>query len=569
MPTSVPVQPTITEAGLAAIFNAQSTGVEFALTHIAFGTAQYVPDGTETALQAEKVRVTIAGGGRISPTQIQIYAIAQAVAGSPFFVGEVGFFGDDGATLLAVYSSTATPNLFLSDTVSTSVSYALGLAALPAASVTVTIDPSASAALLLIGQHVAAANPHPQYVEKVNGIAFYDPTLAFDQGAQIIGDDLLVYQSTQANNLGNLPSTSPSWWVPLYNYGDTPVAGLTNASVTLTSTQAARAHITLSGALTAPLNIIFPTWVKDWTVVNDTTGAFAITCKTAAGTGVVIPQNGSPTRIRGDGTNITQLAENVAPATAPQHAVQFGQVAGVVGSARNLRASMSAAGTSLTLTADEVVVETALGGLRYCISAFNQTVSTTATGIGGVVGAALSASGYAAVYAAWNPTTNAQGAFIVNANTLAPNVAASPPAGWIATGLVSVWPLNASTQFAVGYQSDREMYLPPQNSFGTSVAAPTLTSLSIAAVVPMNAKSFGGYLTGTNSNASSGVTLSVAGSSANVGVALLTNTNGPAGSGITAPYSDVPLITPQTTFYTNQVVSGTVSMNIIISRYTF
>jgi hypothetical protein len=326
MPVVNPVQPTVTQAGLAAIFNAQSTGVEFALTHIAFGTAQYVPDGSETALQAEKVRVTIAGGGRISPTQIQIYAIAQAVAGSPFFVGEVGFFGDDGTTLLAVYSSTATPNLFLSDTVSTSVSYALGLAALPASSVTVTIDPSASAALLLIGEHVAEADPHPQYVQKVNGVAFYDPTLAFNDGAQIIGDDLLIYQSAQANNIGNLPSTSPTWWVPLYNYGDTPIAGLTNASVTLTSTQAARTHITLTGALTAPLNIVFPNWVKDWTVLNETTGVFAITCKTAAGTGVVIPQNGSPTRIHGDGTNITQAPENIAPATASQNPVQLGQM---------------------------------------------------------------------------------------------------------------------------------------------------------------------------------------------------------------------------------------------------
>jgi hypothetical protein len=326
MPSSNPVQPTITAAGLAAIFNAQSTGVEFAISHIAFGTGQYNPNGTETALQAEKVRVPIAGGGRISPTQIQIYAIAQAAAGNPFFVGEIGFFGDGGATLLAVYSSTATPNLFLSDTVSTSVSYALGLAALPANSVTVTIDPSASAALLIMGAHVAAADPHPQYVQKVNGVAFYDATLTFNLHAQIIGDDGLVYQSVQANNIGHAPSSSPTWWVPLYNYGDTPVTGLTNANVTLSSTQAARAHITFSGALTAPINVVFPTWVKEWTVVNNTTGAFSLTCKTAAGSGVVIPQNGSPTVITGDGTNITLPAKNVAPATQPQHAVQFQQV---------------------------------------------------------------------------------------------------------------------------------------------------------------------------------------------------------------------------------------------------
>jgi hypothetical protein len=328
MPTSTPLQPTITTAGLTAIFNAESTGVEFALTHIAFGTAQYTPDGSETALRAEMVRVPIAGGGRISPTQIQIYAVAMAALGHPFFVGEVGFFGNGGTTLLAVYSSTATPSLFLSDTVATSVSYALGLAALPANTVTVTIDPSASAALLIIGNHVAAADPHPQYVEKVNGVAFYDPTITFNQGAQIIGDDLLVYQSIQANNIGHAPSSSPTWWVPLYNYGDTPVAGLTNANVTLTSTQAARAHITFSGALAANLNIVFPTWTKDWTVVNNTTGAFALTCKTAAGTGIVIPQNGSPTKIRGDGTNITQPAENVATATQSQHAMQLGQATG-------------------------------------------------------------------------------------------------------------------------------------------------------------------------------------------------------------------------------------------------
>jgi hypothetical protein len=328
MPTSIPVQPTITADGLAAVFNAQSTGVEFEISHIAFGTAQYIPNGTETALQAEKVRVPIAGGGRISPTQIQIYAVAMAASGNPFFVGEVGFFGDDGVTLLAVYSSTGTPNLFLSDTVATSVSYALGLAALPANSVTVTIDPSASAALLIIGQHVAAADPHPQYVQKVNGVAFYDPNVTFVKSAEIIGDDLLVYQSVQANNIGHPPSSSPTWWVPLYNYGDTPVAGLAGANVTLTSTQAARAHITLSGALTANINVIFPNWVKDWAVVNSTTGAFSVTAKTAAGTGVVIPQNGSPTRIHGDGTNIMQPAENIAPATQPSHAVQLGQMTG-------------------------------------------------------------------------------------------------------------------------------------------------------------------------------------------------------------------------------------------------
>ncbi|MFM0227855.1 phage tail-collar fiber domain-containing protein [Paraburkholderia dipogonis] len=403
MPTSIPLQPTITEAGLAAVFNDQNTGVEFVLSHIAFGTAQYTPDGSETALRVEKVRVPIAGGGRISPTQIQIYAVAMAAAGNPFFVGEVGFFGDNGATLLAVYSSTGTPGLFLSDTVATSVSYGLGLAALPANSVSVTIDPSASAALLIMGNHVAAADPHPQYVEKVNGVAFYDPTLTFNLGAEIIGDDLLVYQSIQANNIGHAPSSSPTWWVPLYNYGDSPVAGLTNVNVTLTSTQAARAHITFSGALTAPINIVFPNWVKDWTVVNNTTGAFGLTCKTAAGPGVAIPQNGSPTKIRGDGTNVTQAPENVAPATAGQHAVQFGQVSGVVGQVRNLSMTVAAASATATMAADEIIVESALGGLRYCMPNFNQTINISGTGVGKMDTGSAPASSFVGIYGIYNP----------------------------------------------------------------------------------------------------------------------------------------------------------------------
>jgi hypothetical protein len=432
MPTSIPLQPTITTAGLAAIFNAQNTGVEFALTHIAFGTAQYTPDGSETALRTEKVRVPIAGGGRISPTQIQIYAIAMAVAGNPFFVGEVGFFGNNGATLLAVYSSTGTPGLYLSDTVATSVSYALGLAALPANSVTVTIDPSASAALLLMGNHVTAADPHPQYVQKVNGVAFYDPTIAFNQGAEIIGDDLLVYQSAQANNIGNTPSSSPAWWVPLYNYGDTPVAGLTNANVTLSSTQAARAHITFSGALTANLNIVFPNWVKDWTVVNNTTGAFSLTCKTAAGTGVAIPQNGSPTKIRGDGTNIGQLPENVAAATQPQHPPQIGQVQS---SASNVGIDTGAANAYVVAFAPAMTAPVPWAPFWFKVKTTNTGPSTlnatgTAYGLVGGAHAALQggemvANGDALVY--WNPTLAAgAGSYVLMFCSGAPEQIAPP-----------------------------------------------------------------------------------------------------------------------------------------------
>lgn len=75
------------------------------------------------------------------------------------------------------------------------------------------------------------------------------------------------------------------------------------APVTLTSDQWGCAVIILIGAITANINVIFPARGDQWVVVNRTTGAFAVTCKTASGTGVKVAQGRSKS-IYGDGTNI-------------------------------------------------------------------------------------------------------------------------------------------------------------------------------------------------------------------------------------------------------------------------
>ncbi|HDQ4772002.1 TPA: tail fiber protein [Yersinia enterocolitica] len=55
--------------------------------------------------------------------------------------------------------------------------------------------------------------------------------------------------------------------------------------------------------LTANINLIFPAWSKSWTIVNNCTGAFSVTCKTPSGTGIAVAA-GSTVRIIGNGTNI-------------------------------------------------------------------------------------------------------------------------------------------------------------------------------------------------------------------------------------------------------------------------
>lgn len=97
-------------------------------------------------------------------------------------------------------------------------------------------------------------------------------------------------------------------WVPINNYGITQIT-MTSSSVTMSSLQAAKDRIILSGALTANVNLIFPAWIKSWVVYNNCTGNFTVTCRTASGTGIqVIP--GVASRLFCDGVNITDETFN-------------------------------------------------------------------------------------------------------------------------------------------------------------------------------------------------------------------------------------------------------------------
>ncbi|MEF3068055.1 hypothetical protein V2W24_24690, partial [Pandoraea apista] len=57
--------------------------------------------------------------------------------------------------------------------------------------------------------------------------------------------------------------------------------------------------------------------------------------------------------------------------------IALGQVSGVVGTSRNAKMYISAASSSSTFTADEVILETALGGSRYCLANVSDTFNLT------------------------------------------------------------------------------------------------------------------------------------------------------------------------------------------------
>lgn len=99
------------------------------------------------------------------------------------------------------------------------------------------------------------------------------------------------------------------------------------SDTTLTDTQALQNMVfLLTGTLTANRNVIVPTNKKLYVFVNNTTGGFAVTVKTAAGTGVSVP-NGETITMRSDGTNIESVSGGGASTSGSVYDIPMRQVA--------------------------------------------------------------------------------------------------------------------------------------------------------------------------------------------------------------------------------------------------
>jgi hypothetical protein len=99
------------------------------------------------------------------------------------------------------------------------------------------------------------------------------------------GDQSGTWGTTTNTNLGTLLEQAITGVLSVAQ-GD--VANLTLTSINGTSDQARNAVIILTGAMTAGRNVVVPTSNKLYLVKNSTTGGFAVTVKTVAGTGVAI-----------------------------------------------------------------------------------------------------------------------------------------------------------------------------------------------------------------------------------------------------------------------------------------
>lgn len=215
------------------------------------------------------------------------------------------------------------------------------------------------------------------------GIFLWDATFAADanaggypHGALVLStDEGGLWKSTIDNNTVNPESDTTGKWLPM-GFSDFSSVAMVSANVTLTNLQAARPIIIITGTLTTNLNLVFPTWIKEWRIINNATGVFAVTCKTASGTGIAV-NTGDSKLIYGDGTNILD-ARFVGQQAFQQDLYSYAQA---TGTADALVAAFTPAITLQTLGEGIVTV-------TIMPTAANATTTPTFTPNNGVITAA-------------------------------------------------------------------------------------------------------------------------------------------------------------------------------------
>lgn len=246
------------------------------------------------------------------------------------------------------------------------------------------------------------------------------------------------------------------------------------------------------------------------------------------------------------------------------------QLTGVIGTSRNAKMSVTAASSTATFTADELIVQTALGGLQYKLSSFNKTINLATTGAGGMDTGTVPANGFVALYAIYNPATQISALLAVNASSVvAPEVygGSNMPAGYTASALVSVLPTSAS-QLAPIIQQGRRVSIVGASILSGSGAPSSLATLTVSAV-PLNTTLIRMSATvGIIANDTTGV-LEVAANAALVASKRVSlGAAGTGGTLSTTSYMEMPVVDNSRNIYW-RVQSANIAYGITAMGYEF
>ncbi|SEI42727.1 hypothetical protein [Paraburkholderia diazotrophica] len=322
--------------------------------------------------------------------------------------------------------------------------------------------------------------------------------------------------------------------------------------------------------------------------IDDATAATSIPTPETAGTEGYFtegnPATNTPaTKVRGSWLNMIQeeLCAILAAAGIARSKTTYNQVntalqklySPVIGTARNVAMSVTAASATATLTADEIVVGAALGGQKYMLPSFNKTINLATTGAGGMDTGTAPVSGWVAIYAIYNPATGVSALLAKNATSVSPTEVysgANMPNGYTASALVSVWLTNASGQLIPGQLSGRRVSYQSRTEISTTATTAGYTAFAVTGDIPKNAKRVFGYM-GVSQSTNGTINLFLAGDSngcgaqeCSLGTAASGNTNS------TACSFAVDVFVSQNVYYSIQYSgSGTFTATANFTGYEF
>ena len=157
-----PIIMTITDSAKNAMLDSENTGITLRLERLAIGSGRYNPSGNETALKNEISRHVITVGDIEPATHtLRLFSVVKATTETE--VWELGLY-DTENRLFALASSTDKPLFKVYPDIDFVGNFALKLDAFDTSKVQVVTDPNGALSLVLMSQHLAHANPHPQYL---------------------------------------------------------------------------------------------------------------------------------------------------------------------------------------------------------------------------------------------------------------------------------------------------------------------------------------------------------------------------------------------------------------------
>ncbi|MEC7120384.1 MAG: hypothetical protein VXW65_10835, partial [Pseudomonadota bacterium] len=176
-----------------AALDYDNTQIALQITHVGFGTSTAVADPDQLQVLGEVARVPVAGGG-IEPNSHTLTANVIWTPDQVRDIGQIGFYAGD--TLFCIYA-TGQVSVRVTPDVGIAASFAVSLVRLPNGSVNIVVDDSLSPLMLLLGQHQADPNPHPQYAMDAQNNLEHTNLLALIQAANQRIADLELREEIQ------------------------------------------------------------------------------------------------------------------------------------------------------------------------------------------------------------------------------------------------------------------------------------------------------------------------------------------------------------------------------------